>query len=247
MHERIDLGIAPADPGRGDGEAVVGADDGERICEFDLLSFGYAVDVDVFAYQPLEFLFDPWRQEEGADVEIFEESVEMAVFVEEAAIYSAQVPAEPFEGRYLVDEEGHGLLCVVQRVVAFVAVKFVILEQFVVGLVREQQRGQVQGVDKDVVLSAQFVLEVFEVVLYDIVPAQILAAGYELVQGLQAGCVDGGPVRLCGADVRDLSVAGDLKVDECDIIGQSGCLFACLVANIAKIQFWCFLCCSVLS
>ena len=183
----VDAGIMLEGPGRRDGQAIARMDKSKRVGQVDgmltneggevgigtYLSFKKFADAVIIVGEPAEKTFierDGWGK-----VEILEEAFELGLVLEQVVIDFLQTVWQLSESFDFVVEKGHGLAAVVDRVVEFVGLELVVLEQAVIGTPGKKQGRKVKGVDggkRDPALERR--TQVDQVMMYDIMTANVM-------------------------------------------------------------------------
>ena len=100
----------------------------------------------------------------------------MAVLAQQIIVQLLEILVQSVERSDLILIERLRLQAVIQRVIQFFRKDLVILEKFMVRLLREKQRREIKGVDEDIFLSKEW-FQVLDVVPDNIMPAKTAACG----------------------------------------------------------------------
>ena len=98
----------------------------------------------------------------------------MAVLAQQIIVQLLEILVQSAERSDLILIERLRLQAVIQRVIQFFRKDLVILEKFMVRLLREKQRREIKGVDEDIFLSKEW-FQVLDVVPDNIMPAKTAA------------------------------------------------------------------------
>jgi hypothetical protein len=118
--------------------------------------------------------------------------------------------------RHLVVEKSLGLPRVGEGIVAFVLAELLVLEQLVVRAAGEEERGEEERVDGRG--SVERAAQMLQVVVDDVVAANVWGVADEIAEGRNGGRVEFAPRRVAGPDVEELAAVGvDFRVEEDDV------------------------------
>ena len=98
----------------------------------------------------------------------------MDILVQQIIVQLLEILVQGLERHHLIIIERLSLQTVIQRVIQLFRKDLVILEKFMVRLLREKQRREIKGIDKDIFLSKEW-FQVLDVVPDDIMPAKTIA------------------------------------------------------------------------
>ena len=206
-------------PRRRDGEGVAAVDEGEGVCQLCRVFCDMMQDVRMVADQPFELRLNQSNQVGRSllETDIVEKSLEFLSFVQKFVINRLQFFGQVVESGDFIVEEVACFQTVIERVVHLLDLQLFIFHQLVIRSAREKERGEVQRVDGLLALEAGNVGKEFEVVVQDVVPAEVFGIADELREFILRGRME----FLFRFDERPeiiyfSTVGGDFGVDKSD-------------------------------
>ena len=212
----------PEHPGRRQGGGVPGGNEGQGIGQGERLVLNQRLERGVFADQARPGLPDPFGQGGG----IAGDQAEIIKETGKGLLPRQQIPVDPLcllrqgaEGSDLVQQQLFRLQAVVDRIIQLLHLELVVLEQGVIGLLREKQGREKQRIDDFLgERKPGGGPECLQIMPEDIMAAEIFGAADEIQKAGEGGGMIETPIHQAdGAQIQNPPVLrADFRIDEND-------------------------------